>query len=323
MVGVVQLLQRHLPNAEFTWIIGKTEYALVRDLPGVRFIVFDKQGGWRAYREVMRQCRQSCFDVLLHMQVALRASLLSLGVRAKRRIGFDKVRAKDFQWLFTNEKIKALPNEHVVEGFLGFANKLGVTDRTVTWSMPVTDEAQAWAASKINSQQPVVIINPSASNPKRNWTVEGYATIATFALQQGAQVILTGGSSQAEKRFGESIIANMSMPPKNLIGKTTLPQLLALLKQASVLIAPDTGPVHMATTVGCPVIGLYACSNPKRTGPYNSQALTIDCYPQALQKAYNKTVKTAPWGKRVNAPNTMQLISIDAVKEKLKNVLAP
>ena len=103
----------------------------------------------------------------------------------------------------------------------------------------------------------------------------------------------------------------------NLVGQTTLKELLALIDRAKALIAPDTGPAHMASAVGTPVIGLYATSNPLRTGPYLSQKWVINRYPQAMQKYSGKTVAQARWGERVRHPEAMQIITVNDVKQML------
>ncbi|HSE00477.1 MAG TPA: glycosyltransferase family 9 protein, partial [Burkholderiales bacterium] len=123
-VPVVHALQRRWPAARITWVIGRMEASLVGDLPGVEFITYDKSGGLAAWRALRATLRHRRFDWLLHMQAALRASLVSLAISARTRLGFDRARARDFQWLFTNRKIEARPGEHVMDGLLGFAEAL-------------------------------------------------------------------------------------------------------------------------------------------------------------------------------------------------------
>lgn len=89
IVPIVRTIQQCWPQTRITWIIGKVEYALVGGIDGVEFIVCDKSQGLGAYRAVWQRLRGRRFDVLLMMQAALRASLLSLGIRATLKIGFD------------------------------------------------------------------------------------------------------------------------------------------------------------------------------------------------------------------------------------------
>src|SRR5690348_18082026 len=93
VVPLVRTLQSAWPQTRLTWIIGKLEYKLVGDIAGVEFVVFDKGAGLDGYRAVRRALAGRRFDALLHMQVALRANLLSMAVHADRRIGYDPGRA--------------------------------------------------------------------------------------------------------------------------------------------------------------------------------------------------------------------------------------
>jgi heptosyltransferase I len=107
----------------------------------------------------------------------------------------------------------------------------------------------------------------------------------------------------------------------NLVGETTLIRLLAILNKAILVIAPDTGPAHMATTQGTPVVGLYAHSNPRRTGPYHCIATTASVYDEWVQKQYGTTWQTLPWGKRVKGGDIMQGITVNAVKKLIHKAL--
>src|SRR5690606_37377210 len=104
----------------------------------------------------------------------------------------------------------------------------------------------------------------------------------------GWQVILCGGPSAFEREFGDAIIAHMKSSPLDLIGKDTLKELLALLERADLVLAPDSGPMHMANAVGTPVLGLHAASNPVRSGPYSDRQWCVDRYDAAARKYRKK-----------------------------------
>ena len=123
---ILRTLQAAWPETHITWVIGKREYALIGDIPGVDFIIFDKSRRWAAYKDLYRALRGKRFDVLLHMQMSLRASLASLLIRANIRLGFDRARAGDMQWLFTNHQIAPRTNQHVIDSFFGFTEALGI-----------------------------------------------------------------------------------------------------------------------------------------------------------------------------------------------------
>lgn len=322
---VVRTLAAHWPETRITWIIGRLEASLIGDIAGIEFIIFDKAQGWRAHRQLRRQLAGRRFDLLLDMQVSLRASIASLNIRAPRRLGFDRPRARDFQSLFTNERIAPRAHEHVMDGLFGFADALGIHDHELLWGIPLSDADRAFAAEHIPDETPTLVISP-LSSPRlrnwRNWRLERYAAVADYAAERGLNVILTGGPSAAERAAGESIVAQCRSAPLNLIGQTSLKQLFALIARARVVISPDSGPAHMATAAGTPVIGLYATSNPDRTGPYLSRQWVVNRYPEALKKFSGKTVREARWGERVRHPAAMDLIQVSDVTAMLERVMS-
>jgi len=129
--------------------------------------------------------------------------------------------------------------------------------------------------------------------------------------------LLTGSNSDLEKEYGQALCNDAAPGLENLVGQSTLPQLAALIRAADLVICPDSGPAHIATAVGTRVLGLYATSNPERTGPYLSRDLTVNRYPEALQQYLGKDVGRARWGTRVRHPEAMELITVDDVVDKI------
>jgi heptosyltransferase I len=312
-VSVVQSIQRYDPHCRLTWVIGHTEAGLVGDLPGVEFVVCDKTRGLAGIMDLRRTLKRRRFDRLLHMQVSLRASLVSLMVHAPVRIGFDRSRASEGQWLFTNRRIPPQRHPHVLEGLAAFAAALGVPDQAPAWHIPVPAADRDWAEHVLPAGPPVLAIVPGASRRERNWTAEGYAAVADYAMKRGFRVALFGGRSGEEYRLGDAIRERLDQPVSNLIGRTTLKQLLALLCRTSLLLAPDTGPVHMAVTQGVPVIGLYCHSNPRRTGPYTCQDYVVNHYDSLVEARYGAPWESRPWGARLKGADLMQDIRPEEV----------
>ncbi len=326
MVPVVHTIRQAWPECALTWIIGRLEASLVGDLPEVEFIIFDKTKGLSAFGELRRQLHNRRFDALLDMQVAFRTNLVSLLVDAPLKLGFDRARAHNLQWLFTNRRIPAQAEAHVLDGFFAFAETLGIAGRELRWDIPVPAAARSFAERIMPPGQPWLAINPCSSARARNWRnwpADHYASIARHAAtRHNMRIVLTGGPSQLERDTAQAICKAADIGITNLVGQTSLKQLLAILGRAAVLISPDTGPAHMATAAGTPVIGLYATSNPLRTGPYLSQHYVVNKYPQALQQYSGKTVDQARWGERVRHPEAMSLITVEEVTAMLDRVLS-
>ena len=322
IVPIVRTLQRVWPATQLTWIIGRTEGRLMTLLPGVEFITIDKSLGVAALPGVRRALRGRRFDVLLHMQLSLRASLASLAVTARLRLGFDRARARELQWLFTNARIAPRVDEHVLDSFQGFLEALGVERGVLEWNLPLPEEARAYAAKLIPDAVPTLIVSPCSSHPARNWRAERYAAVIDHAVQRhGMRVLLCGGRSRLERETGEAIERHATVPLVNQIGCDTLPQMLALLARASVLVSPDSGPVHMATMVATPVIGLYAATRVQRVGPYLSRQWCIDRYDAAARRFCGVSAGQLPWHRKIERPGVMDLIEVAEVCERLDALL--
>ena len=321
-LAVLRTLKAAWPATRFTWIIGRLEHKLLGLVPDVDFITVDKRGGLPELVRVRRALRGRRFDVLLHMQLALRASLLSSWVRAPVRLGFDRARARELQWLFTTHAIAPAANQHVLDGLFGFAEALGVHERVLAWDIPMPGAAREYAARLIPDARPTLLISPASSHPLRNWRAERYAAIADYAASaHGMRVILCGGPGAAERQLADAIVAATRLPLVDQVGKDTLPELLALLARADALLTPDSGPAHMATATGTAVLGLYAATNPARSGPYLSRDSCVDRYPEAALRFLGKPATAIPWATKIERPGVMDLIEVADVKQKLDVVL--
>ncbi len=312
-IAMVQAIQRQWPETHITWIAGKLEAKLLTLLPNIEIITFDKKDGWQGYLKLWKQLEDRKFDSLLHMQAALRASIVSIGIKAKYRLGFEHERAKDGQWLFTNVKSQS-EGFHALDGFMGFAKTLGIQDLTPKWDFPLAqtllDEAAAF-----KDERPLLLICPAASKAYKNWTAEGYAALADHAKKKGFKIILIGSPAPIEIELAQKIETLTPSVDTNLVGETTLAQLMALIKNADLVVAPDTGPAHMATVMGTAVMGLYAHHNPKRTGPYNCLDYVVSVYDEALLAETGKTPEQVSWRTRVKDEKAMQRIkSGDVIK---------
>ena len=327
VLPVVSALRDHWPETSITWIIGHNERRLLQGLTGVEFIEFNKRGGWPEVRTLARRMRKRKFDVLLQMQVAARANLLSRLIHAPVRLGWDRKRSRDGHHWFCNHQVANVEFQHQVEGFLEFAKALGIPSSAVPkWGLPVSPDAKSWVDLQVtefnwqaNAGRDILVISPCSSHPARNWRPEFYARVADFAASAlGWRVVLSGGPSDSERQMGRAIENLVEFPCLNLIGKDTLEQSKALLKRADLVISPDAGPAHIASALETPVIGLYAATWSKRSGPYNSLPLCVDRYEHAARKFRKREATELRWGHRIEEPGVMDLILPEDVINKLQ-----
>lgn len=320
--AMVTRIRQQWPDARITWVIGKLEYQLVRLIPDVRFIIFDKKEKQAAVDKLKQAVKDEQFDALLMMQVALRANLASRVIPARRRIGFDWARSKELHWLFTNERVAPSRHAHVLDGFMDFADKLGVPALpSVSWDIPLEDSALQWAHQQQARLGPFAIISAAASKAERNWLPERYAAIADKLCGKGLKVVLCGGPADIDRSLADDIQQHANCEVVDFVGQTSLHQMAALLKCASVVIAPDTGPAHIAAAMGTPVVGLYAHSNPRRTGPYHNLNFVASVYDEVIQEQKGKAWDALKWGTRAKGSELMQRISVEQVWKQITEII--
>jgi heptosyltransferase I len=323
-LAALRAIQAAWPQTRFTWIIGKLEAKLMTAiLPEIEFITFDKSAMLKEQWRLRKTLRGQRFDLLLDMQLSFRASLVSSLIHAPIKLGFDRQRARELQWLFTNAAIAPASREHVLDSFMGFVRACGIEPGAPRWDLSLPAQSLEYARGIITDERPTLLISPCSSHPARNWPAVRYAAVADYAIaQHGMRVVLVGGRSALESQMGLAIAAAMRTGVLNQIGKDTLPQLLGLLSQSTLLLSPDSGPAHMATMVGLPVIGLYAATNPARAGPYYSRQWCVDKYDEAARKYLGKPAAQIPWTTKIERPGVMDLIGVGDVTAKIDALMA-
>jgi heptosyltransferase I len=253
--------------------------------------------------------------ILLATQANLRINLLYSAFKG-RKIGFAQAQARDGQSLFTNEQLP--PSQlHLVDLFLSFATHLGFQrpdPSHVRWHLAI-DQAQL--KQKLSGLH--IIINPCASKAERTPSVEFYIDLINTLKSSipKLQITLTGSSTAFEKNTAHQLVQIFKETINNQVGQTSLVELAHLLKTADLLIAPDTGTVHLANALGTPVIGLYAVIGPELSGPYHWQDYVINHYPTALKNCLNREFETTPWGLRVHHPKAMSFFKTQEVMDKI------
>ncbi|MDA9557613.1 glycosyltransferase family 9 protein [Vibrio sp.] len=320
-IAVVQAIQKQWPQTKITWITGKLEAQLIHDLPNINVIIFDKKAGWSGYRALWQSLKHIRFDALLHMQYALRASIATLGIKATYKLGFDSERSQDFQTLFTNVKVPSPQQPHVLDGLMAFAHTLGIKASSPSWYIPYSEDDKQWALAQLSTEKPNVIIVPGTSKAYKNWTTVGYVDAADYAHSKGFHVLLSGSPAPNEVTLAQQIQAQSNAPLTNLAGQSSIKQMLALIDLADLVIAPDTGPTHMANAMQTPVIGLYAHHNPKRTGPYCYQDFIVSAYTEALKQEHPNGIDALPWRTRVKNEQAMALISTKMLRDAFDNIM--
>ena len=281
---LVNALKRADPTRRITWVVEPMPAPVVRGHPAVdEVVVFRKSEGAKGVAELWSTLRRRQCDVVLNLNIYFKSVFPTLFAGADRRIGFDRARSRDLTWLFVDERLPARPRAHTQDMFLEFLEYLDVPARPLEWRLtPTADERTAQAEFFQRFDRPVAAIVPASANVKKDWVPDRWAAVID-ALERdyGYDTLLVGGPSERERAIVREILAAAETEPVVAMGDGIRP-LLWRLDGSDLVIAPDTGPVHMARAMDTPVIGLYGHTNPWRVGPYRKyEDLWVDAYTDA------------------------------------------
>lgn len=311
---VINSLRAAAPHAHITWVIQPAAHSLVANHPAVdEFVVFDRKAGWRGFRDLRRTVRERQWDLVIGLQVYLKAGLVTGFLPAPRKLGFDRARARDLNWLFTTERIAARGQRHVQEQYFEFLEHLRVPAR-LEWGLgPTAEERERYAPVLPPSAHPTVALVVGTSKPAKEWPAERYAELADRLHRElGARTVLVGGRSARELTAAATIRRLAARPPLDLL-EWELRKLVFLLDGADVLVSPDTGPLHIGVALGTPTVALMGFTNPKRVGPYRRFGeLLIDAYGDAGED-YPVSAESRP--------GRMQRITVDEVVSRVRLAL--
>ena len=312
VLPVVTALKRHDPTMRLSWVLQPLPSSLVQGHGDVDEIIpFDPARRWRAFTDVAALLRRRRFDLVIDLQVALKAGIVTALTRAVRKLGFDRARARDVNWLFTTERIPPHPPQHVQEQYLEFLRHLGVDPEPIQWKIGPFSNERAWQREFVAGVGgPYAAINIATSNPDRDWLPDRWAAIVDVLRDRyGLQTVLVGGRSPRELAARDAIVAAARFAPIDALG-SGFRRLVGILEASELVLALDSAPLHIAVAVQRPVISLMANADPRRTGPFRA-------YHDLIIDAYHDPGEVAPvsmrrrWGR-------MSRITVDDVRDRLE-----
>jgi heptosyltransferase I len=274
-------------------------------------VIFDRSKGLRAFVDVRSELRQREFDVVIALQVYFKAGLVTAMTRSPVRLGFDRARARDLNWLFTTHRIPPHPQgQHVQDQYLEFLAELGVPCESMEWDLGPWSSELTWRDSFFQQfDRPVASIVVATSKPQKDWLPERWARVCDILWDEfGLQPVLVGGRSEREQHAEEVILKGARCRPFSALG-SGLRNLVGILSGSSLVLAPDTGPLHMAVALDRPVVSLMGYTNPRRTGPYRR-------FGDLLVDAYGDPGESYPISME-NRPDRMERITVEQVRERI------
>lgn len=309
---VVNALKRHNPQCHVTWVLQPGPATLVQGHRAVdEILLFDRSRGMRAFTDIRRTLSGRAFDIVINLQVYFKAGIVTAFARAPVKLGFDRARARDLNWLFTNRRIPPHPNQHVQDQYFEFLHALGVPHEPVEWRLGPWAEERSWQREFFAAfDRPAVAMVVATSKPEKDWLPERWADVSDALWHDLALApVIVGGRSDRELHAERVILERAKHKPRSALG-SGLRRLVSILDGSALVLAPDTGPLHMAVAIERPVISLMGYTNPKRTGPYRRyHDLVIDAYGDPGEQ-YAITME--------NRPGRMSRIQVRDVLDKVE-----
>jgi lipopolysaccharide heptosyltransferase I len=273
---VLTALRRRYPQAHISWVVNRAYEPLLQGHPDLNETLSFDRGMVRTgmlqagltYTRFLTGMRRQHFDLVIDLQGLLRSGLMTAATGATRRVGFDSAR-EGARWFYTDVIAGADRGRvHAVDRYWLVAEALGVGDAPRTFHVPISEIAHEWAeAALAGCVRPWLFLAVGSRWVTKRWPPAHFAALARQAQDQfGGTVVFIGAGD--EKELAREAAALLLGPSRDLTGQTSLPQLAALLARADVVIANDTGPLHLANALGRPVIAPYTCTSVRLTGPY-------------------------------------------------------
>lgn len=267
---VLNAIRRHHPSSHVTWVLQPGLRPFVDGHPAVdETIAFDRKAGWRGFAAVRRELRARRFDVALVLQPYLKAGIVAGFAPARVRLGFDRARARDLSWAFTNRKLVARPVQHMQDQYLEFLDALGVPRGPIEWRLgPWEHERAAQREFLARFDRPIASVVVGTTKPEKDWPAERWAAVCDrLWAEHGLHPVLVGGRSAREVEAARVILERARHPVHSALGSGLRP-LVGILDGSALVLSPDTGPLHVAVALDRPSIALMGYTNPKRVGPY-------------------------------------------------------
>jgi heptosyltransferase I len=281
VLPVIVALKRHEPASRITWILQPGPASLVRGHPDVdEIIVFDKSRGWRALLDLRTALAHRDFDLVIDLQVYIKAGLVTALTRAPVKLGFDRARARDLNWLFTTQRIPPHAPQHVQDQYLEFLDALGVPAEPLEWRLGPWPQERVWRERVLATlTAPYAVLVIGATHPEKEWIAERWGELANALRHDfGLEPVLAGGRTARELETGQRIAASTGWRARSTLG-VPLRELVTILDASALVVSLDTAPLHMSVALDRPVISLMGYNNPKRVGPYlRYHDLIVDAY---------------------------------------------
>ena len=275
-------LKRRAPGRRVLWIAEPAPARVLEHHPAVdEVVVFRKDRGARGVLELAAALRGRACDVTLNLQRYFKGVFPSVLSSARVRVGLPRSKTRDGVSLFNTHHLSERPWCHTQDLLLGFREPLGIpADDPVEWGVTFSTAERAEQAAFFDRfDRPVAGLVVASANRRKDWPAERWGALADALDQElGYRVLLLGGPGQRDREAVAGAAASARTRPVDA-RTDSVRRMMWLVDGVDLLVAPDTGPLHLAHALETPVVGLFGHTNPARVGPWRRyRELVLDRY---------------------------------------------
>jgi lipopolysaccharide heptosyltransferase I len=288
-------IRKAWPNAHISWAVEPKSSAILEHHPWLdEVILYDRTHAPWTFPSFLRRVRNGQFDLVIDLQRHLKSGFTSRISGAPDRFGFAAPNTKEFNYLFSNHQIAPQPNMRLkLVQYQAFGDALGIPQSKIEFGLSATDDERARARELLrDAPRPMLAVILGSSWPSRVYFPDSTAAaIRRAACRDGDSpalfpVLLAGPD---ETKLADDVMRQLDgVPALNLAGHTSLRDLIAIFPECAVAFGPDSGPMHIAAAVGCPVVSLWGATAAERSAPWGFGELAISgaipCHPCYLRQ---------------------------------------
>ena len=298
------------PKAEIHWVIAKGLEGLLECHPMVDKLIIINKDMWKKLsktaetikevRQLLQDIRNERYDLAVDLQGLFRSGLITMATRAPVRIGFSE--AREGSRLFYNVKIKGGKDVHAVERYMKIAGALGCDEKNILFPFSLCDSEMKNIEDIRSRMKDYAVIVPGARWDTKIWPAENFGRIASLLPVQSIVI-----GSKSDMLIAEKVVQASGGKAISLAGRTSLRELIEVMRHARFVISNDSGPLHIAAGFKVPVVAIFGPTSPVRTGPYGKGHIVI-----------KSDLECAPcFKKHCSDLKCMQGTTVDAVYEKI------
>lgn len=319
-VGLAAALRKHKPHAEIHWLVNAPFAPVLEAHPAIdRVIPFDRKALGSAARRLslapilgfLRSLRAARYDIVIDAQGLARSGLFAFASGAKIRIGHAD--ARELGWLGLNRRVKPTPNPHTVDRMMSLLAPLGIEVPSPDLRLFTRQEDRDWLAAQPELQSPYLIFAPTSLWPGKRWPIDRFTDLARSLVSEGRRIAVVGAPGERDQCAALLALAEEGLPVIDLVGKTSVGQLLAVIERAGLVLANDSAALHMAVGLGRPIVALFGPTHTHLVGPYRLEDRVI----QHVTPGDNPDHKDETIGREL-----MARITTDEVRIRFSELLA-